>query len=199
VMRAHRYQRKLTLIVFDLDDFKSINDQVGHLAGDRVLAQAADRLREAVRSVDVASRIGGDEFAVIMPESSAGRAAPAALGRHRRAPPRRHACEPLRTSGRRALPGEGAREGSLRRRPSRRASTGLRPTKHRVATGAPSAVGYPRAATRPLRAAFPTGRSTETATLEPGLTGAERNAARSVPTNCAARAGARPGVRIQAR
>lgn len=70
VTRAHRYQRKLTLIVFDLDDFKSINDQVGHLAGDRVLAQAADRLREAVRSVDVASRIGGDEFAVIMPESS---------------------------------------------------------------------------------------------------------------------------------
>jgi diguanylate cyclase (GGDEF)-like protein len=70
VMRAHRYQRKLTLIVFDLDDFKSINDQVGHLAGDRVLAQAADRLREAVRSVDVASRIGGDEFAVIMPESA---------------------------------------------------------------------------------------------------------------------------------
>jgi diguanylate cyclase (GGDEF)-like protein len=71
VMRAHRYQRKLTLMVFDLDDFKSINDQIGHLAGDRVLAQAADRLREAVRSVDVACRIGGDEFAVIMPESSA--------------------------------------------------------------------------------------------------------------------------------
>jgi diguanylate cyclase (GGDEF)-like protein len=70
VMRAHRYQRKLTLIVFDLDDFKSINDQIGHLAGDRVLAQAADRLREAVRSVDVPCRIGGDEFAVIMPESS---------------------------------------------------------------------------------------------------------------------------------
>ncbi len=71
VTRAHRYQRKLTLIVFDLDDFKSINDQIGHLAGDRVLGQAADRLREAVRSVDVACRIGGDEFAVIMPESSA--------------------------------------------------------------------------------------------------------------------------------
>jgi diguanylate cyclase (GGDEF)-like protein len=70
VTRAHRYERKLTLIVFDLDDFKSINDQVGHLAGDRVLTQAADRLREAVRSTDVACRIGGDEFAVIMPESS---------------------------------------------------------------------------------------------------------------------------------
>jgi diguanylate cyclase (GGDEF)-like protein len=70
VMRAHRYQRNLALIVFDLDDFKTVNDQIGHLAGDRVLAQAADRLREAVRSVDVACRIGGDEFAVILPESS---------------------------------------------------------------------------------------------------------------------------------
>jgi diguanylate cyclase (GGDEF)-like protein len=71
VTRAQRYERNLALIVFDLDDFKSINDEVGHLAGDRVLAQAADRLREAVRSVDVACRIGGDEFAVILPESSA--------------------------------------------------------------------------------------------------------------------------------
>ena len=71
VMRAQRYERKLALIVFDLDDFKAINDQVGHLAGDRVLAQAADRLREAVRTVDIACRIGGDEFAVILPESSA--------------------------------------------------------------------------------------------------------------------------------
>jgi len=71
VMRAQRYERKLALIVFDLDNFKTINDQVGHLAGDRVLAQAADRLREAVRNVDIACRIGGDEFAVILPESSA--------------------------------------------------------------------------------------------------------------------------------
>jgi diguanylate cyclase len=59
------------LIVFDLDDFKNINDEVGHLAGDRVLSQAAERLREVVRSVDVACRIGGDEFAVILPESRA--------------------------------------------------------------------------------------------------------------------------------
>jgi len=71
VMRAHRYQRKLTLVLFDVDDFKDINDRIGHLAGDRVLAHAADRLRDAVRAVDVACRIGGDEFAVIMPESSA--------------------------------------------------------------------------------------------------------------------------------
>jgi diguanylate cyclase (GGDEF)-like protein len=71
VLRAQRYERKLALIVFDVDDFKNINDSIGHLAGDRVLAQAADRLREAVRSVDVPCRIGGDEFAVILPESSA--------------------------------------------------------------------------------------------------------------------------------
>jgi diguanylate cyclase (GGDEF)-like protein len=72
VMRAQRYERSLALIVFDLDDFKRINDEIGHLAGDRVLSQAAERLREAVRSVDVACRIGGDEFAVILPESGAG-------------------------------------------------------------------------------------------------------------------------------
>ena len=71
VMRAQRYDRSVALIVFDLDDFKTINDQIGHLAGDRVLSQAAERLREAVRSVDVACRIGGDELAVILPESSA--------------------------------------------------------------------------------------------------------------------------------
>jgi diguanylate cyclase (GGDEF)-like protein len=71
VMRAQRYERSLSLIVFDVDDFKGINDRIGHLAGDRVLAQAADRLREAVRTVDVPCRIGGDEFAVILPESTA--------------------------------------------------------------------------------------------------------------------------------
>jgi diguanylate cyclase (GGDEF)-like protein len=71
VTRAQRYERNLAIVVFDLDNFKTINDELGHLAGDRVLTQAADRLREAVRSVDVACRIGGDEFAVILPESSA--------------------------------------------------------------------------------------------------------------------------------
>ncbi len=71
VMRAQRYERNLALIVFDLDDFKNINDDIGHLAGDRVLSQASERLRDAVRSVDIACRIGGDEFAVILPESGA--------------------------------------------------------------------------------------------------------------------------------
>jgi diguanylate cyclase (GGDEF)-like protein len=70
VARAHRYDRQLALIVFDVDDFKSVNDRVGHLAGDAVLAEVAERVRSVVRSADVACRIGGDEFAVILPESS---------------------------------------------------------------------------------------------------------------------------------
>ena len=68
--RAHRYNRDLALIIFDLDDFKAINDRIGHLAGDGVLAEAAERIREVVRSADIACRVGGDEFAVILPESS---------------------------------------------------------------------------------------------------------------------------------
>jgi diguanylate cyclase (GGDEF)-like protein len=70
VARAQRYDRSLALVIFDLDDFKAINDRIGHLAGDGVLAEAADRVRDVVRSADVACRIGGDEFAVILPEST---------------------------------------------------------------------------------------------------------------------------------
>jgi diguanylate cyclase (GGDEF)-like protein len=70
VARAHRYDRKLALIVFDLDNFKEVNDRIGHLAGDSVLAEAAERVREVVRSADIACRVGGDEFAVILPESA---------------------------------------------------------------------------------------------------------------------------------
>jgi diguanylate cyclase (GGDEF)-like protein len=70
--RAHRYERKLSLIVFDLDDFKDVNDRIGHLAGDSVLAEAAERVRDVVRTADIACRVGGDEFAVILPESAIG-------------------------------------------------------------------------------------------------------------------------------
>ena len=68
--RAHRYSRRLALMVFDIDNFKDVNDRLGHLAGDTVLAEAAARVREVVRSADIPCRIGGDEFAVVLPESS---------------------------------------------------------------------------------------------------------------------------------
>jgi diguanylate cyclase (GGDEF)-like protein len=70
--RAHRYDRRLALVVFDVDDFKAINDRVGHLAGDAVLAAVAERVQSVVRGADIACRVGGDEFAVILPESTLG-------------------------------------------------------------------------------------------------------------------------------
>jgi diguanylate cyclase (GGDEF)-like protein len=70
VARAHRYGRRLALIVLDLDEFKAINDRIGHLAGDAVLAEIAERIRDVVRSADIPCRVGGDEFAVILPEST---------------------------------------------------------------------------------------------------------------------------------
>jgi diguanylate cyclase (GGDEF)-like protein len=68
--RAERYERRLSLIVLDIDDFKEINDRMGHLAGDSVLATVGERLRSVVRSADVSCRVGGDEFAVILPEAT---------------------------------------------------------------------------------------------------------------------------------
>jgi diguanylate cyclase (GGDEF)-like protein len=74
VDRAQRYQRQLSLVIVDVDGFKEINDRIGHLAGDAVLAEIADRIREVVRSADIPCRVGGDEFAVIVPEAEMGQA-----------------------------------------------------------------------------------------------------------------------------
>src|SRR5690242_16034807 len=70
VTRAQRYGRELALVIFDLDDFKGINDRIGHLGGDAVLAETAARARGALRAADIACRVGGDEFAVLLPEAS---------------------------------------------------------------------------------------------------------------------------------
>jgi diguanylate cyclase (GGDEF)-like protein len=73
--RAHRYGRSLALLVLDLDDFKAINEQVGHLAGDAVLAETAARMRAVLRASDIACRVGGDELAIVLPEAGAAQAA----------------------------------------------------------------------------------------------------------------------------
>ena len=69
IQRAHRYNRRLALLVFDIDGFKQINDRFGHPTGDVVLIEVADRVRSVVRAADIPCRWAGDEFAIILPES----------------------------------------------------------------------------------------------------------------------------------
>ena len=68
VERARRYGTKVAVFVVDLDQFKRINDSLGHTCGDQVLIETAGRLRRSVRSTDVVARVGGDEFVVVMPD-----------------------------------------------------------------------------------------------------------------------------------
>jgi diguanylate cyclase (GGDEF)-like protein len=70
VLRARRHDLKLSLAMFDLDDFKKVNDTRGHLEGDRILMKTAAVIRESLREIDTAGRYGGEEFAVLLPETS---------------------------------------------------------------------------------------------------------------------------------
>jgi diguanylate cyclase (GGDEF)-like protein len=72
--RAKRYGRTLTLLILDVDDLKLVNDTYGHPAGDQLLKTLARVLSESVRSIDLISRYGGDEFCLIMPETGRNRA-----------------------------------------------------------------------------------------------------------------------------
>ncbi len=74
VARARRHKHALTLVSLDLDDFKDVNDRHGHAAGDLVLRQFAARLKKAIRTTDVAARMGGDEFLAMLIECPGERA-----------------------------------------------------------------------------------------------------------------------------
>jgi diguanylate cyclase (GGDEF)-like protein len=69
--RARRHNDPLTLMVLDLDNFKTVNDRFGHLTGDRVLRTVAETIRSNLRTTDIVARLGGDEFGVLLPETSA--------------------------------------------------------------------------------------------------------------------------------
>jgi diguanylate cyclase (GGDEF)-like protein len=79
---ARRYRRPMTIVYLDLDNFKQINDQLGHQAGDEVLRAVAHTIRTRLRATDVVGRLGGDEFAVCLPETAA-EAASQVLGKLR--------------------------------------------------------------------------------------------------------------------
>lgn len=68
--RSFRHRRPLSLVMIDIDDFKLVNDQYGHLAGDSVLRGISERIRLSVRREDLFARYGGDEFALILVESN---------------------------------------------------------------------------------------------------------------------------------
>lgn len=69
VARSQRYGRQLSLLMLDIDDFKSYNDSCGHPAGDRLLRYVSEAIMHSVRATDIVARFGGDEFLVLLPET----------------------------------------------------------------------------------------------------------------------------------
>src|SRR5690606_6956344 len=70
VSRAMRAKKELAVLAIDLDHFKRVNDDYGHLTGDEVLREVGELLRETARDVDVVARFGGEEFTIVAPDSN---------------------------------------------------------------------------------------------------------------------------------
>ena len=70
VRRCARYKHNMSLIMLDIDDFKQINDNYGHLMGDQILREVANCINTTVRKIDIAARYGGEEFVILLPETT---------------------------------------------------------------------------------------------------------------------------------
>lgn len=82
MQRAERYKRPLSLIMFDIDRFKAINDNLGHAVGDQVLVHVSREIQNAVRATEHLARVGGDEFLLLLPETGLEEAANTARRLH---------------------------------------------------------------------------------------------------------------------
>lgn len=71
INRCNRYEKNLSIMLLDIDDFKKINDTYGHVVGDTILSEIAGVFKSTIRSEDVFCRYGGEEFLIIMPETTA--------------------------------------------------------------------------------------------------------------------------------
>jgi diguanylate cyclase (GGDEF)-like protein len=69
ITRATRYGHPISLLMIDVDDFKLVNDRFGHVVGDQVLKSVAAAIEQSIRTIDIAGRFGGEEFAVLLPET----------------------------------------------------------------------------------------------------------------------------------
>ena len=70
IARSARSQRPISLVMFDFDNFKELNDTQGHVEGDRLLQQIGELLRASIRAIDIPARYGGEEFVIILPETA---------------------------------------------------------------------------------------------------------------------------------
>ena len=84
ISRALRYTRPLSVMMFDIDFFKRVNDTFGHTSGDMVLKMVAKTTKEMIRATDIPARYGGEEFIVLLPETPVAGAAPVAEKLRRR-------------------------------------------------------------------------------------------------------------------